>query len=210
MKTDTSVSRAMAWLLRSSAGLFLLAGLLNLAGGADSKKGVASLAVKGETYYTQVSLFHNNYVHETTNYRTKTLVPINTPVTFVSIRYETSLGRQDIAVPMTYEIVVKLPSGKELRIKNIKKYSGEDLDGIFARTLGKEKVDLSSFSDTEKETILQGEVEPGMSKAAVIRAMGYPPKHQTPDLSTNQWTYWQNRMGSFIVRFRDDKVVSTR
>ncbi|MBM3346015.1 MAG: outer membrane protein assembly factor BamE [Betaproteobacteria bacterium] len=105
---------------------------------------------------------------------------------------------------------MKLPEGRELRIRNVKKYSGEELDGIFSRTLGKAKVDLDSFTKSERTTIMEGQVEPGMSKAAVLRALGYPPKHQTPSLSGNEWTYWRNRVTRFVVRFADDKVVSTR
>ena len=105
---------------------------------------------------------------------------------------------------------MKLPAGRELRIVNVRKYSGEDLNGIFVRTLGKEKVDLSPFTELERINILEGQVETGMSKAAVLRAMGYPPKHQTPSLADNEWTYWRNRMANFVVRFRDDKVVSIR
>lgn len=69
---------------------------------------------------------------------------------------------------------------------------------------------MSAFTDMERTPILEGQVENGMSKAAVLRAMGYPPKHQTPSLTGNEWTYWRNRVASFVVRFRDGKVVSTR
>ncbi len=40
-------------------------------------------ATKGETYYTQFSLFHLKYVWLTTNYRKGVLVPVNTQVTFL-------------------------------------------------------------------------------------------------------------------------------
>lgn len=156
-------------------------------------------------------MFHEDYVHETTNYRKRTLVPINTPVVFA--RTLTSIvgarGEQT-SMMMKPEIIVKLPDGKELRIANIKKFSGEDWDGIFARTLGREKVDLSSFTALEMTNILKGTLEPGMSKAAVLRAMGYAPKHETPGLERDQWRFWQNRMSSFLVNFKDGKVSNTQ
>ncbi len=187
--------------LRLSCTVALLA-ILSPARAAEPDPGPARSAKRGEIYYTQFSLFHEDYRHETTNYRKRTLVPINTPVEFVELRISNPNGSPLVSP----EIVVKLPEGKKLYICNVKKYSGENLDGIFSRTLGKEKVDLSSFTQLEKDNILLGHVAIGMSKAAVIRAMGYPPKHQTPDLKGDKWTYWHNRMGSFPVRFREDKV----
>lgn len=188
----------------------MVLGKANQVCGAEAQPGAAAQAAKGETYHTQFSLYYDDFAHETTNYRTRTLVPINTPVTFVAVR-TTTAGVKGAQITMPWpEIVVRIPEGREVRIRNVRKYSGEDLDGIFSRTLGKEKVDLSAFTEVERTSILEGQVEPGMSKAAVLRAMGYPPKHQTPSLSGNEWTYWRNRVASFVVRFRDDKVVSTR
>lgn len=192
------------------AGSLAVLGKANLVCGADAPLGAAAQAVKGETYYTQFSLYYDDFAHETTNYRTRTLVPINTPVTFVAVRTSTAGVKGERVALQWPEIVVKLPEGRELRIRNVKKYSGEELEGIFSRTLGKAKVDLGSFTENERTAILEGRVQPGMSKAAVLRAMGYPPKHQTPSLSGNEWTYWRNRVVSFVVRFSDDKVVSTR
>ncbi len=175
---------------------------------SDSDSASLREAQNGETYYTQFSLFHDRHVHETTNYRRTVLVPINTPVIFE--RYNTLAGRQsDRMSHLVYpQIVVKLPDGSELVVENVQKYSGEDLNGIFARTFGKGKVDLTSFTALEKTNILQGQVVEGMSKAAVVRAMGYPPKHRTPNLSSDKWVYWSSRFGSFEVHFRDDKVIS--
>jgi hypothetical protein len=69
-------------------------------------------------------------------------------------------------------------------------------------------VDLTSFTPLEKTNILQGQVVEGMSKAAVIRAMGYPPKHRTPNLSSDKWIFWSSRLATFQLRFRDDKVIA--
>jgi hypothetical protein len=165
-------------------------------------------AKSGETYYTQFSLYHDKHVHETTNYRRTVLVPINTSVILES--YDTLMGPDRIRKShLVYpQIVVKLPDGSRLYVENVQKYSGEDLNGIFARTFGKDKVDLTSFTPLEKTNILQGQVVEGMSKAAVVRAMGYPPKHRTPNLSSDKWVFWSGRFASFEVRFRDDKVIT--
>lgn len=153
-------------------------------------------ANKGETLYTQFSLFYEGKAHLTTNYRRGILVPVNTEVTFV----KASSG----------EIHVKLPDGVVLRLENVRKYSGENIVGIFNRTLGKAKVNLEKFSPKERESILVGHVETGMSKDAVIRAIGYPPKHQTPSLEISQWRYWRSRYATFIVHFKDGNVSSIK
>jgi hypothetical protein len=188
--------------------LILSLGILVSALASDSSLASLREAKSGETYYTQFSLYHDKHVHETTNYRRTVLVPINTPVILES--YDTLMGpdgnrKSHLVYP---QIVVKLPDGSRLYVENVQKYSGEDLNGIFARTFGKDKVDLTSFTPLEKTNILQGQVVEGMSKAAVVRAMGYPPKHRTPNLSSDKWVFWSGRFGSFEVRFRDDKVIT--
>jgi hypothetical protein len=153
-------------------------------------------AVKGDKLYTQFSLFYEKNVHRTTNYRKGVFVPINTEVTFVKANKN--------------EIDVTLPDGTDLEIVNVKNFSGENINGIFHRTFGKTTVDLSKFSAKEKESIESGTVEPGMGKDAVIAALGYPPKHQTPTLKSNQWRYWHNRFNTFIVHFEGDKVTNVQ
>jgi predicted nucleotidyltransferase component of viral defense system len=120
-------------------------------------------------------------------------VPINTEVTFVKASKN--------------EIDVIIPDDTDLKIVNVEKFSGENINGIFHRTFGKTAVDLSQFSTKEKTNIEAGDVEPGMSKDAVIAALGYPPKHRTPTLKSNQWRYWRNLSTTFVVHFEDDKVT---
>jgi len=151
-------------------------------------------AGKGDKLYTQFSLFYEDKVHRTTDYRSGTFLPVNTEVIFVKANKR--------------EIHVALPDGTDLKIENVEKYSGENINGIFHRTLGKTPVDLTRFSAKEKTSIEAGEVEPGMSKDSVIVSLGYPPKHQTPTLKGNQWRYWRNTFGTFVVHFEDDKVKS--
>jgi len=46
-----------------------------------------------------------------------------------------------------------------------------------------------------------------MSKEAVIAAYGYPPKHRTPALTSNAWTYWDARYERRIVTFKNNKIA---
>jgi hypothetical protein len=153
-------------------------------------------SVKGDKLYTQFSMFYEDNVHRTTNYRSGTFVPINTEVTFIKANKK--------------EIDVTLPDGTALKIVNVEKYSGENINGIFYRTLGKTPADLSHFSPKERNSIAAGEVEPGMNKDAVIASLGYPPKHQTPTLKGSQWRYWRDTFATFVVHFDDDKVTSVQ
>jgi len=146
--------------------------------------------------YTQFSLFMEENVHKTTNYRKGTLVPVNTEVVLVN---------QD-----DDDIELRMNDGTKLDLENIEPFSGEKTDGIFRRTLAAKKVDLSLFSDVEKRAIMSGEVEVGMSRAAVLVALGYPPKHKTPSLQGNQWRYWRNRFNTFVVLFEGDKVKAIK
>lgn len=145
-----------------------------------------------EKLYTQFSLMYEKNVHRTTNYRKGVLLPVNSEVLLLK-----KTGKS---------IVVALEGGQQLTIENIENYSGENIDGIFARTLSAQKVDLTPFSEMERNAIAAGEVKVGMSKKAVIVAIGYPPKHKTPSLQSNQWRYWRNRFGTFVVHFENDRV----
>lgn len=159
-------------------------------------QGIAKNTPKGQILYTKFTLYYEDLRHRTTNYRKGILVPVNTEVKYVKAKGQ--------------DIFVTLPNGQELKIENVEPFSGENIDGIFSRTFGTEKVDLSQFTDEEKRAIALGEVEPGMRKSAVLVALGYPPKHKTPTLDSPEWRYWRNRFATFVVQFEGDKVLSIK
>jgi hypothetical protein len=102
--------------------------LLPSASSADRAKGPAASARKGETLFTQFSLYFEKGCHITTNYRRGSLLPVNTAVTFIKAGGN--------------EITVTLPDGRRLVIDNVRDYSGEIIDGIFSRTFARTQVDL--------------------------------------------------------------------
>ena len=161
-----------------------------------TKGPIPASAQKGAKLFTQFSLFEEDGVHRTTNYRKGILIPVNTLFTLVEIDDE--------------EIVLKSANGKELVLVNVEPFSGEAVAGIYERTLGVRPLDLSAFTDAERKAIAYGAVEVGMSKEAVVVALGYPPKHRTPSLTDNQWRYWQNRFNTFLVIFEANKVKLIR
>jgi hypothetical protein len=152
-----------------------------------------STAGTGETYYTQFSLFQEKFRHLATNYRRGILVPANTKVTLVGKSRDT--------------IRVRDESGAVLTIVNVPNFTGADVEGVFNRTFSATPVDLSQFTELEQRNIRNGTVAMGMTKDAVIKALGYPPKHETPSLESNQWRYWAHRFRTYIVSFQDGKVV---
>lgn len=153
-----------------------------------------SAAKSGERFYTQFSFFQEGNQHIATNYRRGTLVPINTLVEFVKAS----------RTKLTMRIV---SSDQRLTIANVQKYSGHKIDGIFKRTFGKEKVSLDGFTEREQRNIRNGTIAIGMSKKAVLQAIGFPPSHRTPSLDASFWTYWRHRLGTYVVSFNEDKVA---
>jgi hypothetical protein len=147
----------------------------------------------GGIYYTQSSLFQEGDHHRTTNYRRGTLIPINTPVTLVSINSK--------------RIEIKLnATGQPLYIDAILKHTNEDALQAFKKTLGRQKVNLALFTPEEQRNILKGKVDKGMSKKAVLAALGYPPQIATASIVNDDWTYWSSRMSQFFVHFKNGKV----
>lgn len=148
-----------------------------------------------QIYYTQFSLFQEKNNYRTTNYRKGILIPINTPVTLQAMNSKKAELRL-------------VDSGQPLTIENVPKHTLDDMQTTFDKIVSPNKVNLRRFSAKERDAIMVGRVVKGMSRDAVIAAIGYPPQHQTPSLSVNDWTYWSNRFNRFIVHFRNDRVDS--
>jgi hypothetical protein len=165
---------------------------------ALSTADAARVAAKaGDRFYTQFSLFHEGGQHVATNYRRGTLLPINTEVEFVKST-------------RTKIIVRVLNSDKKITVANVEKYSGVKIDGLFGQTFGKARVPLDAYSEREQRNIRKGMIAIGMSRQAVLRALGYPPAHKTPSLESKTWIYWRHRFGTYVVTFDGDKVMNVK
>lgn len=179
--------------------VFVLFGLVFMLIGCQkhlnaSNPTVSTTATPAKTYYTQFSLFKEKNNFRTTNYRKGTLIPINTPVILQTMNEK--------------EAELRLVNGGTLTIENVPKHTVDTMQTAFNKIFGLKKVDLTPFSPAERDAIMAGQVIKGMNRKAVIAAIGYPPKHQTPSLTADNWTYWSNRFDRFIVRFKNNKVVS--
>lgn len=67
---------------------------------------------------------------------------------------------------------------------------------------------LKTLTGVDKKGVESGTVMKGMSKDAVILAIGYPPQHETPSLESREWKYWVNRFNTKLIRFDDSGKVS--
>lgn len=63
------------------------------------------------------------------------------------------------------------------------------------------------MTEAEIKSIKQGVIRSGMSKKAVLTSYGYPPEHQTPDLSDYQWIYWTGKYRHKTICFDENELT---
>jgi len=153
------------------------------------------LFAPNEEMYTQCNMHAYRGRVDTVNYGVGIFIPANSKVTL--------LESNSNKIKFLYK-------GKTITLLNKEKYSGLDIEQIFHRYFGKKKVDLNKFTKKEKKAIKSGRVIKGMSKKAVLVALGHPPAHATPSLESDEWKYWKSRWNTMIVIFKNGKVVSIK
>jgi hypothetical protein len=47
----------------------------------------------------------------------------------------------------------------------------------------------------------------GMSKDEVLMSYGYPSEHRTPNLKSNTWVYWKNRINEKKICFNQEELA---
>ncbi len=186
-----SISRVFILILSAALILLGLTGCPKAFKGGESS--LPPDVTLGGKYYTQYSFQFEKNRHRTTNYRKGFLVPVNTPVELLS------WGRKGFMIRV-------LPNGPDLEIENVQKHTGDTVVQAFHKMLARQPLNLKQFTRAERKLIEEGKVAPGMSKKAVIAAIGYPPITQTPTLDMDEWRYWASRFDTFIVRFKNGKV----
>jgi hypothetical protein len=156
-----------------------------------------------ETRYLCCNMHYEKPEISDVNYLKGTLIPFGTRVQVLEVR-KNSVKFQATGQP---PIVLVLKYGKDAismdqYLEQI--FLKEDPHAKLPRA-GKDKKQAGAAEKTRK-LIEDGVVEPGMTREQVIMAIGYPPLHRTPSLSSPSWTYWANRWVTFIVYFDGDKV----
>ncbi len=156
-----------------------------------------------ETYYTKVNIWYEDPAKiVSTNYHRGAIIPYGSKVAIVSRSGEKILFSVDDQPGITFVLT------------NIRKYSLMDTAGLFQQYFAQEDPkaqgkEFGKFNSREKDNIENGTVEAGMSKEAVIAAYGYPPKHKTPALTSNIWTYWDARSVRRVLTFKDNRVTNS-
>ncbi len=82
------------------------------------------------------------------------------------------------------------------------------LKRIFVNDISSVEKTVEGMSKKDKEGIYKGKVMVGMTKKAVLVAIGYPPEFATADpMNERQWHYWRKRYKKFHVLFDNNGLV---
>jgi len=182
---------------RVSRGIIAAAVLLSLLAGCSGRDGESSAPMlpAGELY-TLVNLHvdpKGNRIFST-NYQSAILLPLCTRVQVIEQSDKVMRFRAvEQGVEYTY-----------LRTKHLRASFADHL----ARVFGGECVSarVAAMNQVDRDGITAGRAAPGMSKDAVVLAMGYPPDHANPSLDSDLWTYWRNKFIKTVVHFSNGVV----
>lgn len=79
-------------------------------------------------------------------------------------------------------------------------------ESFFGKTCPSKKI--AKMNKVDKEGVKTGIPKVGMSRDAVLIAMGPPPKHANPDLKASTWMYWLNKFKRKAIEFNSKGKVS--
>ncbi len=168
---------------------------------ALSAVGASSRSVRhehrlGKTFYTRVNIWYENPRSiPSTNFHRGGRIPAGTPVKI--------LGMQDPQITFLDEATGLMTLSHVRRHTRIPFETW--FENMFSETDPKgPETPYADFSETERRAIAQGTIVPGMRRAAVLMAYGYPPSHRTPDLDGDRWIYWRDRRTLAHVDFGPD------
>lgn len=161
----------------------------------SSLEGNSSL--EGE-FYTQHNMWTYHGVVYPTNFSVSVKIPVNTKIVIDSVKKN----------KIFFHLVNQ--AGSVIQLLNIQAYTGLETKPLIERTFSREPLDLSRFTDTERQFIKEfsGFYCSGISKEALLVARGYPPVHKTPSVSMDTWIYWRNKWKSLRISFADNKTIS--
>jgi outer membrane protein assembly factor BamE (lipoprotein component of BamABCDE complex) len=154
-------------------------------------------APKEPLRYLQHNLwFENPEKVYSANYQTGALLPAGTGLRAVVVTGD-SIEFTVAATNIDFEIEF-----------NPKHHPGLPIEKFAERLVGDAELAqlTQGFSPEEVKAVQVGEVRPGMSRAAVLVALGHPPESKTTSLHADAWTYFKSRYNSYVVTFKNDKV----
>ncbi len=163
---------------------------------------LVSAAAPSQDYYAKVNIWYEDPAKILgTNYHKGAIIPFGAKITI------TSQIKEKI-----YFTVADQP-GITFILTNIPKHTmvgAAELSKLYFTTADPKAkgTEFDKFNAKEKKNIEDGTIEAGMSKEAVIASYGYPPKHRTPSLTSNFWTYWDSRYVRKQVTFQNNLIIN--
>ena len=157
-----------------------------------------------EAYYTKVNIWYEEPAKIViTNYHRGAIIPYGAKVNIIS-----KAGDR-------IQFTVDEQPGITFVLFNVRKHSLVEIKELFEQYFSSNDPraqggEFSKFNSLENENIENGTIAQGMNKEAVIAAYGYPPKHKTPTLVSNIWTYWDARSVRKLVTFKNNLVTKTK
>ena len=182
-----------ALVLGIAAALSVAAALL-VAGSASAEGPIQLSAGSG---YTLVNLHPDEGRSRlyAVNYQQAGLIPVCTQVQYVS------LDRKKFVFRVA-------GSGREYTYIN-HKAAGEPFENHLGRFFGPNcpKSEVDALKGVDMEGVRMGRPLVGMSRRAVVLALGWPPRHVNPMYESPTWKYWRSRFDTFNVLFGVDGRV---
>lgn len=150
--------------------------------------------------YTLVNLHPDEDDQElsSVNYQDDGLIPLCTPIRV------TFLNTEELRFTV-------LASGRSYRYifhDTMKMTPGEHVARFFGTRCDRSMV--QTLAPIDQQGIREGRALVGMSKEAVLLAIGYPPEHATPSLDSDEWRYWLGKLDTMMVIFAEGRVVELK
>lgn len=151
----------------------------------------------GHEYFTRFSFNQEDGKYLTTNYARGSLVPINTAVKVLAMSGDNL-------------VIKRLDTNIDIKVENVKKYSGKTIAEIARLMLADEKTPVDKLNPILATAIRSGEMRKGMTKEQVLMARGFPPAHETPSVESDRWVYWSSRFIKQTILFANGRLVEGR
>lgn len=98
----------------------------------------------------------------------------------------------------------------ELRLEFVERHVQQSPESWFADNFSVKPVAPSASSASEKESIIKCQPYVGMSRKAVLQALGYPPRSLTPSLQADELKYEWKRFDRRSFLFKGDQLVQIK
>ena len=106
-------------------------------------------------------------------------------------------------------LIVDKKSGRQVYFEYNERNMGIPMEQYIDLISSTQKTPLDKLSAKDRKGIQEGRAFVGMTKAGVRMALGYPAKHRTPSLDSNEWVYWIDRWRTMVVHFNDKGIVDS-